>query len=129
MVIGYGVHSIIRQAMQALVPGAKPVPPGTEYASVRELSDQLARPGGITSADLIHFFLARIGTLNPQLNAVIELNPEALQVALERDRERAAGAVRGPLHGIPVLLKDTLETKNMQTSAGAFGLVGDSAGN
>ncbi|MFL1418337.1 amidase family protein [Pseudomonas fildesensis] len=131
--IGYGMNSLIRQCAQYLVevpsrPASKPVSPGTEYASVRELGEQMARPGGLTSADLVNYLQERIRTLNPQLRAVIELNPEALETARELDRERASGKVRGPLHGIPILLKDTIETQGMQTSAGAFGLVGAVAG-
>lgn len=130
--IAYGMYSIVRQGAQSLteaqpVAGAKPVPPGTEYASVRELGEQMARPNGLTSVDLVSYLQARIRELNPQLRAIIEANPEALASARELDRERANGNVRGPLHGIPILLKDTIETTGMQTSAGAFGLVGAAA--
>ena len=131
--IAYGMYSLIQQAVGTapLNPSpsvVKPVPPGTEYASVRELSEQMARPGGLTSVDLVDFLQERIRKLDPQLKSVIELNPEALETARQLDRERASGKVRGPLHGIPILLKDTIETAGMQTSAGAFGLVGAPAG-
>lgn len=88
----------------------------------------MALPGGLASADLVTHLQERIRTLETQLNAVIELNPKALETARELDRERASGNVRGPLHGIPILLKDTIETEGMQTSTGAFGLVGATAG-
>lgn len=135
MTVAYGVYSIIRQAAQtvsAQPPAEEPaapkhVAPGVEYASVRELGEHMARPQGLTSVDLVNFLQERIRTLDPQLRSVIELNPEALEAARELDRERASGKVRGPLHGIPVLLKDTIETTGMQTSAGAFGLVGMAA--
>jgi amidase len=61
----------------------------------------------------------------PQLRSVIEINPHADLIAAERDRERAAGHVRGPLHGIPILLKDNIDTADeMQTTAGSLALLG-----
>ncbi|MGY2138709.1 amidase family protein [Pseudomonas reactans] len=131
--IAYGAGSLVRQVVRAFAGdyssvASKPVPAGTEYLSVNELSRQMALPGGLTSADLVTHLQERIRGLNPQLNAVIELNPKAYETARELDRERASGNVRGPLHGIPILLKDTIETEGMQTSAGAFGLVGEAAG-
>ncbi|MBN2990477.1 amidase [Pseudomonas cedrina subsp. fulgida] len=131
--IAHGMGSLVRQFVQSFngdysSVASKPVPPGTEYLSVKELGAQMSRPGGLTSADLVTYLQARIRHVDPNLNSVIELNPEALATARELDRERASGKVRGPLHGIPVLLKDTIETAGMQTSAGAYGLVGASAG-
>jgi len=71
-------------------------------------------------------YLQRIDALDkrgPAINAIIELNPDALAIADERDRERAAGHVRGPLHGIPVLIKDNIDTADrMRTSAGSLAL-------
>lgn len=131
--IGYGVNAVVSHAaswmgLQLTADTSKPVPPGTECASVRELSEQMARPGGLTSEDLVTFLQERIRKRDPALNAIIELNPQALEIARELDRERASGKVRGPLHGIPVLLKDNIETGDtQQTSAGAFGLVGAAA--
>ena len=129
--IGYGVNRAVSLAaswMELTPDTSKPVPPGTERASVRELSEQMARPGGLTSEDLVIFLQERIRKRDPALNAIIELNPQALEIARELDRERASGTVRGPLHGIPVLLKDNIETGDtQQTSAGAFGLVGAAA--
>lgn len=130
--IAYGMGSIVRHTVHAIVDYASarshPVTPGTESMNVSELGRQMARPGGLTSADLVTYLQERVRRLDPQLGSVIELNPQALEDALELDRERAGGNVRGPLHGIPVLLKDTLETAGMQTSAGSYGLVGASAG-
>ena len=106
--IGYGMGVFVNQA-QRLLPvqsssgASAPVSPGTEYASVRELSEQMARPGGLTSADLVSYLQARIRKLDPQLSSIIELNPEALQIARALDLERASGKVRGPLHGCGVL--------------------------
>jgi len=83
------------------------------------------------SVDLVTFFLQRIRTLDqsgPMVNSVIELNPDALAIASALDGERQAGHVRGPLHGIPVLLKDNVDTHDqMQTAAGSLALVGTPA--
>ena len=101
MTVAYSIYSMIRQAAQALPAqtspvaetpmAAKPVAPETAYASVRELGEQMARPHGLTSVDLVNFLQERIRTLDPQLCSVIELNPDALEAARELDRERANG--------------------------------------
>lgn len=131
--IAYGMGLIVRQTLHTIAGNdspatPKPVPPGTESLSVSELGRKMALPGGLRASDLVTYLQERIRRVDPQLRAVIELNPEALKAARELDRERASGKVRGPLHGIPVLLKDTIETAGMQTSAGAYGLVGETAG-
>ncbi len=83
------------------------------------------RRGRVSSAGLTAQFLDRIAELNPVLHAVIETNPDALRIARRRDAERRAGRVRGPLHGIPVLLKDNIATDDrMETTAGSLALVG-----
>ena len=96
-------------------------------AGVREQGAAMAA-GTITSHTLVQRYLARIAAIDkagPRLNAVIETNPEALALAQERDRERAAGQLRGPLHGIPVLLKDNIATGDrMCTTAGSLALDG-----
>lgn len=82
----------------------------------------------LTSRELTAAYLARIAALDhagPELRAVIEVNPEALVDADRLDAERASGRVRGPLHGIPVLLKDNIATADrMETTAGSLALVG-----
>lgn len=84
--------------------------------------------GTLTAERLARAYLARIAAIDkagPRLNAVIELNPDALRIARELDRERKAGKVRGPLHGIPVLIKDNIATGDaMSTSAGSLALAG-----
>lgn len=84
--------------------------------------------GTLSAVSLATQYLARIAAIDkagPRINAVIELNPDALAIAAEMDRERAAGKVRGPLHGIPVLLKDNIATGDkMSTSAGSLALAG-----
>jgi len=80
--------------------------------------------GQLTSRELVQAYLARIDSLNPLLHAVIETNSQAVSIAVQRDNERRAGRVRGPLHGIPVLVKDNIATDDtMQTTAGSLALV------
>ena len=87
--------------------------------------------GRLSSEALLRAYLQRIEAIDrdgPTLNAIIELNPEALAIARAMDAERAQGKLRSPLHGIPVLLKDNIDTADsMQTSAGSLALVGQPA--
>jgi len=87
--------------------------------------------GELTSARLTEAYLKRIAGLDrqgPSVNALIELNPEAMDLARACDHERIATGSRGPLHGIPILVKDNLDTADrMQTTAGSLALVGPSA--
>jgi amidase len=76
--------------------------------------------GRVTSRQLVQQYLMRIGTYEDQLHAAITVNPDALKLADERDRERAQGKVRGPLHGIPIALKDNIHTTDMRTTGGAL---------
>ena len=86
------------------------------------------RQGAISSASLTRKYLERIDALDrhgPGLNSVIELNPDALGIAAELDRERFSGHDRGPLHGMPILIKDNIDTHDrMMTTAGSLALVG-----
>src|SRR5438552_238916 len=85
----------------------------------------------LSSLDLVNYYLTRVKTIDqagPTVNSVIEVNPDAVAIAQSLDAERKAGHVRGPLHGIPVLLKDNVDTGDkMQTAAGSLGLVGTPA--
>jgi amidase len=86
---------------------------------------QLMEDDALSSQQLTLAYLHRIQRLNPILNAVIETNPDALAIADRRDYERSQGLIRGPLHGIPLLLKDNIATADrMQTTAGSLALVG-----
>jgi amidase len=79
----------------------------------------------LSSAELTEAYLRRIERLDPLIHSVIETNPAALDIAARRDAERRAGWIRGPLHGIPVLVKDNIATNDsMETTAGSLALLG-----
>ena len=109
--------------------GAEPValPLSLEEATLDELRAGL-ESGRWTSQALVAKYLARIGTLDkagPSLRAVIEINPDALALAEALDQERLKTGSRGPLHGIPILVKDNLDTADrMKTTAGSLALQG-----
>ena len=95
-------------------------------ASVAQIGAALAA-GSLSSRGLVEHYLARIAAYDgngPALNAVAVINPEAAAEAERCDRERAAGAPCGPLHGVPILVKDNYETAGMQTAAGSVTLAG-----
>lgn len=98
-----------------------------EEMSISELQEMMAA-GDLSARELTAFYLERIERLDqhgPRLNSVIELNPDALALAAALDDERAAQGARGPLHGIPILLKDNIATGDqMQTTAGSLALEG-----
>jgi len=98
-----------------------------EEATIAELQAAMAA-GRLTSRELTRAYLQRIRRIDHsgiQLNSVMEVNPDALEIAAERDRERRRGRVRGPLHGIPILVKDNFATRDrMETTAGSLALLG-----
>jgi len=95
------------------------------YADVADLQELMER-GDLTSENLVRLFLDRIEAIDdagPTLNAIIEVNPDAIEIARDLDQERAVGETRGPLHGIPVVLKANIDTGDrMATSAGSVAL-------
>jgi amidase len=101
---------------------------GSSFQFVEQTIPQLQTAmaaGQITARELVLGYLDRIQQLNPTLHAVIETNPTAVSIAAGLDNERRAGHVRGPLHGIPLLVKDNIATlDNMQTTAGSLALYG-----
>ena len=98
--------------------------------TISELSEGMAS-GKYTSRQLVELYLNRIETVDKagvKLNAVIEVNTDAVSIADAMDKERAEGNIRGPLHGIPVLVKDNIDTGDkMMTTAGALALIGNYA--
>jgi len=101
--------------------------PELNEASIADLLGQMSG-GQLSARQLVEMYLARIEALDrggPTLHSIIETNPDVLELADTLDRERAAKHVRGPLHGIPLLLKDNIETADrMGTTAGSLALVG-----
>jgi len=96
-----------------------------EEATIAELQEMMTS-GELTSRDLVKAYILRIGLYDkngPKINSVLELNPEALFIAEALDVERQKKGPRGPLHGIPVLVKDNIDTDDMMhTSAGSLAL-------
>jgi amidase len=94
-----------------------------EEMTVSDLQDAM-RSGKMTARSIAQKYLERIKTVDKQTNSVIETNPDALKIADELDKERKSGKVRSALHGIPVLLKDNIDTADkMKTTAGSLALM------
>ena len=107
----------------SLAPRAQPLPFSVVEASIPEMRAAMEQ-GRVTSHELVQQYLTRIAMYEDKLHAAITVNRDALKEADERDRERAQGRVRGPLHGIPVALKDNMHTTNMPTTGGALAFDG-----
>jgi len=104
-----------------LAPGLGAAPFDLANATIADVEAAMAN-GSLTSVALTEAYLARIAAYDqqgPALNAVIALNPKALETAKALDAERKAGKIRGPLHGIPVVLKDNYNTFDLPTTAGS----------
>ena len=109
---------------------AQDVPTKHNEETIAQLQAEM-QAGTLTSEQLTKQYIARIIALDqngPNVNSVIQLNPDALKIAAEMDKLRSQGIVLGPLHGIPILLKDNIDTGDkMQTTAGSFALFGQPA--
>ncbi len=98
--------------------------------TITDLNEKM-ESGELTSRQVTELYLQRIAAIDkggPYINSVIELNPDALEIADGLDKERKAGKLRGALHGIPILIKDNIDTHDrMQTTAGSLALEGNIA--
>ncbi|MFY9751831.1 MAG: amidase family protein, partial [Candidatus Acidiferrales bacterium] len=119
-------------AQPAIAPGASQAGPAVKSFDLEEISaadlQEGLRSGKFTARSLVEKYLSRTAEIDksgPALNAIIELNPDALSIADSLDAERKSGKTRGPLHGIPVLIKDNIGTADrMSTTAGSLALAG-----
>lgn len=99
-------------------------PPNLEEATITDLEAGLAS-ARFTSVELVEQYTARISDIDKKINSVIELNPDAAAIAAALDRERKEKGTRSPLHGIPILIKDNIDTADkMMTTAGSLALAG-----
>jgi amidase len=92
-------------------------------ASIPEMREALEK-GRLTSRELVSQYLIRVASYEHRLHAALAINPHALEEADQLDRERAQGKLRGPLHGIPVALKDDIHTTHLPTTGGALAFAG-----
>ncbi|KAM5443733.1 putative amidase [Microsporum ferrugineum] len=93
-------------------------------ASAEQLQDGLTK-GCFTSVDLVNTYVARIAEVNSTVRAVTEINPDALAIAQQMDDERKKGKIRGPLHGLPIVIKNNIFTDDkMSSTAGSYALFG-----
>lgn len=119
-------HSLALALLAALLPSPAPAQVEVTEATIEQLQEWMAT-GQATAVEITAAYLARIQAYDqagPRLNAMIRLNPNALAEAEVLDRERARSGPRGPLHGIPVILKDNYDLAGMPTTAGSLGLAG-----
>lgn len=125
-VAAYGAGASVDEAEGVTPFTAQQAPfPQIEEATIAQLREAMDSRR-LTARQIVEMYLARIDAIDrggPKLNSIMEVNPDALAIAEELDRERAAGTTRGPLHGIPIVLKDNIDTADqMLTTAGSLAL-------
>jgi amidase len=121
-------HSLVFATVALLLAGQAPPPSRPAKftvveSTIREMQKAMA-DGRTTSREIVLQYLTRIAMYEDKLNAVVAVNPRALEEADTLDRERAQGKLRGALHGIPIALKDNIHTTNMPTTGGALAFDG-----
>jgi len=99
------------------------VHPELNEITIAELGAKM-RSGELTAVKLVEMYTARITEIDPKIRSVLEINPDAMEIAAKMDKERKRGRIRSEMHGIPVLIKDNIETKDrMKTTAGSLALM------
>ena len=119
-------RDLVKSAFLAAVSASAAPPVDLEDLTVGDIQKGF-QSGQFSARSLTEAYLARIDGIDrhgPAINALIELNPDALKIAAELDRERQAKGPRSPLHGVAVLVKDNIDTGNMNTTAGSLALLG-----
>ena len=123
--VAHGIERKAAESTAAEVPAFE-----LDETTISELQDAM-KSGKLTSRAITEKYLARIDQIDkqgPAINAIIELNPEALSIADSLDKERSAKGPRGPLHGVPMLIKDNIDTADkMMTTAGSLALLNSHA--
>jgi amidase len=114
---------IVRGQSRPPASGPRPAAFRIVEASLPEMRDAMTSRR-LTSRELVAQYLTRLGLYEDRLHAAIVVNPHALEQAEQLDRERAQGRIRGPLHGIPIALKDNIHTTEMPTTGGALAFAG-----
>ncbi|MGE0816632.1 MAG: amidase family protein [Vicinamibacterales bacterium] len=118
---------VLSLAAAAACSAPPPSPPAAPFSVVEASVDDLQKAmaeGRVTSRQIVEQYLQRIALYEERVNATIAVNPKALEEADRLDAERKAGRVRGPLHGIPIALKDNIHTTEMPTTGGAVAFEG-----
>ncbi|HVF40251.1 MAG TPA: amidase [Gemmatimonadaceae bacterium] len=125
--LGFPTDFFSRNDSRIVVDGARPAEFELEELSILDLQRDMVS-GKRTARSIVEQYIARINELDrrgPELRQVLEINPDALAIAARLDAERKASGPRGPLHGIPILLKDNIDTADrMTTTAGSYALEG-----
>jgi amidase len=124
VLLGVATAAALAQGARGPAPGKGPRPPfSVVEAGIPEMRSAMEQ-GRVTSRELVLQYLSRIALYEDRLNAAISVSRHALQEAEACDRERAQGKLRGPLHGIPIALKDNIHTTDMPTTGGALAFDG-----
>ncbi|MGI9034606.1 MAG: amidase family protein, partial [Pyrinomonadaceae bacterium] len=119
---GVAVLSLLKNAKAGEIFSAEPYAELDEI-TITQLQTQM-KSGAVSAVKLTGEYLERIKEIDPKLHSIIELNPDALKIAEQMDKEHKRGKLRGALHGIPVLIKDNIDTADkMHTTAGSFALL------